>query len=172
MDIPSHCILALRRYKKSMQFTTVKDLLMDYFNDHNPATFYKNNSRQCMSCRRRSFYDLYSLALSTFPSLLIEDFAKELVQLIGCTTSRNHRICAIFCNDINKVVFYAFFTIGQRSGFATIECPEDKALNDCVYFKENCNKTGEDGLSFIHILKTANISKKKYLNIINYNYNK
>lgn len=85
--------------KADIDKTSINSFLKDYFNKGCPET-YLDDKIQCTSHKRRSFLDLLALAQNYF------DCDEELLAYELVNLWENKKIEALYCTDINKVVFF------------------------------------------------------------------
>lgn len=124
-----------------------------YFERNMPATYDVNGNLQCKMRRRRSFSDLFSLCKAKFNDVTVEQLATELVQLL-----REKKIKALFCPNINKVVF---FSVNSRLYGAIFGLTlNGYGCNGDTSYRSVTNK-GIDDISFQDILDWGNSNLKE-----------
>lgn len=165
--IPKHCFVAMAAWKEGSIYDTVSDYILGYFSNFTPETFTIDGKHQCHEGARRSFYDLYYLALTKFPELTLEDFAKTIINLMGVKykdyEGETKIFNAIFCPDIHKIVFTPKCTYVPTTSYWR---PYEYGyiLGDGVEDGQDYDREGEDKLTFNAILELAGIeSEEEYL---------
>jgi len=130
--------------KKKLNKRTKKAFLIDYFENRCPSTYdSETNEVQCAARRNRSVGDLKMLLDGTFKTKTKTD--DVIYKLVSLTDNSGGIVRALFCSDINRVVFYsslvhpAYWELNIRSSFSTVG-GDGYSWNELVMIYKNKTK--------------------------------
>jgi len=150
----------LRPFKGSEDCLTPEEYLKLYFDLGRPETKFRNGTIQCSRDCNRSFFDLYYLTKAKFNDVTLEDVAKILINL--CEDYGNTGISALFCPNIEKVVFTNFSEKGYELEDYSFFYDQDSLMTN----DRDTEKYGVDNISFLDIISLSGKKRREIITII------
>ena len=91
--------------KNNPKFKSVRELLIWYFKNGSPETYYESNMPQCEAGRKRSFEDLLDLT-NTYFEVTPKELIKTLNDIYLTEDFNGSKLINLFCPTIQKNIFY------------------------------------------------------------------
>lgn len=149
----------LRPFEGSNGCLTPEEYLKLYFALGRPETRFKNGTIQCSRDCNRSFFDLYYLTKAKFQNVTLEDVAKILIDL--CEDYSNTHISALFCPNIEKVVFTNFWEKDYDLETFSFFYNQDSLMTN----EMDTEKYGVDNISFLDIISLSGKKRKDLITV-------